>query len=139
MLYPPEDARELNVLMKLSRELDVVGDLTATVDGPSELIAWVLVLGRPEIVAWRAEQTGHRYIHATAHRDRAPVRGAITALLSCEHHRGFWRALGLDDLAEGERRPLKGTDLSTAWESMPITTEDIAPKPPETEGATGDS
>lgn len=139
MLYPPEDARELNVLMKLSRELDVVGDLTATVDGPSELIAWVLVLGRPEIVAWRAEQTGHRYIHATAHRDRGPVRGVITALLSCEHHRGFWRALGLDDLAEGERHPLKGTDLSTAWESMPITTEDIAPKPPETEGATGDT
>jgi hypothetical protein len=133
MLYPPEDARELTVLMRLSRVLDVVGDVTATVDGPSELIAWILVLGRPEIVAWRAEQTGHRYIQATAQRDRAPVRGMLTALLPCEHHRGFWRALGLDDLAEGERRSLKGTDLSTAWETMPITTEDIAPKPPTTE------
>jgi hypothetical protein len=135
MLYPPEDARELTVLMRLSRELDVVGDVTATVDGPSELIAWILVLGGPEIVAWRAEHTGHRYIQATAQRDRAPVRGMLTALLPCEHHRGFWRALGLDDLAEGERRTLKGTDLSTAWETMPITTEDIAPKPPTTEDA----
>jgi hypothetical protein len=129
-MYPPKDARELAVLMRISRELDVVGDVTATVDSPSELIAWVLILDHPQIVAWRAEQTGHRYIQATAHRDRAPVRGAITAVLSCDEHPDFWNALGLVDLAEGDRKDVRPKALSKAWDIMPITPEDIAPAPP---------
>lgn len=134
-MYPPKDARELAVLLRTSREIDVVGDVTATVDSPSELIAWVLVLEHPQIVAWRAEQTGHRYIHATAQRDRAPVRGAVTAVLSCDEHPDFWNALGLVDLAEGERRGVQPKDLSKAWDIMPITPADIAPTPPSAEDA----
>ncbi|MDI3331696.1 MAG: hypothetical protein QJR09_13320 [Micrococcus sp.] len=129
-MYPPKDARELAVLMRISHELDVVGDVTATVDSPSELIAWVLILDQPQIVAWRAEETGHRYINATAQRDRAPIRGAITAVLSCEEHPDFWNALGLVDLAEGERRNVEPKALSKAWDIMPITPDGIAPTPP---------
>lgn len=132
-MYPPKDARELVVLLRTSRELDVVGDVTATVDSPSELIAWVLVLEHPQIVAWRAEQTGHRYIHTTAQRDRAPVRGSITAVLSCDEHPDFWNALGLVDLGEGERRDVAHKALSKAWDIMPITPADITPAPPVTD------
>ena len=38
-MYPAKDARELAILLRISRELDVVGDVTATVDNPSELLA----------------------------------------------------------------------------------------------------
>lgn len=119
-MYPAKDARELAILLRTSRELDVVGDVTATVDNPSELLAWALVLSKPEIVAWRAEASGHRYLHATAHRRRAPIRGQITAVLACEQHLEFWNALGLGELANGERRDLTVGDISSAWDTMPI-------------------
>lgn len=93
-MYPAKDARELAILLRISRELDVVGDITATVDNPSELLAWALVLDDPEIVAWRAGDSGHRYLHVTARRSRAPVRGCITAVLHCDHHEEFWNASG---------------------------------------------
>lgn len=143
-MYPAKDAHELAILLRISRELDVVGDLTATVDTPSELLAWALVLTNPEIVAWRAGHSGHRYLHVTAHRNRAPIRGCVTAVLPCDHHEEFWNALGLDQLATGDRRPLAVEALSSAWEVMPVTptatnsgldeTEGTQP-PPTTESA----
>src|SRR3954463_7028080 len=119
-MYPAKDARELSILLRISRELDVVGDVTATVDSPSELLAWALVLKDPEILAWRAGDSGHRYVHVTARRSRAPVRGRVTAVLICDQHEEFWSALGLDQLAEGERRALAAQSLSAAWEVMPV-------------------
>jgi len=53
-MYPTKDARELAILLRISRELDIIGDVTATVDNPSELLAWALILSSPHIVAWRA-------------------------------------------------------------------------------------
>lgn len=53
-MYPAKDARELAILLRISRELDVVGDVTATVDNPSELLAWALILAHPQVLAWRA-------------------------------------------------------------------------------------
>lgn len=120
-MYPAKDARELAVLLRISRELDVVGDVTATVDNPSELLAWALVLGPPEVVAWRAGDSGHRYLHVAARRNRAPIRGCITAVLPCERHEEFWNALGLDQLAAGDRRLLRAENLSSAWAVMPTT------------------
>lgn len=135
-MYPAKDARELAILLRISRELDVVGDVTATVENPSELLAWALVLSEPEILAWRADHSGHRYLHVTAHRSRAPVRGAVTAMLPCDQHREFWTSLGLDQLAPGDRRPLSVEALSSAWAVMPVpptgTNIDLA----ETEGTT---
>ena len=55
-MYPSQDARELSVLLRISRELDIVGDVTATVDAPAELLAWANILTDPAIVAWRAEE-----------------------------------------------------------------------------------
>jgi hypothetical protein len=119
-MYPAKDARELAILLRISRELDIVGDVTATVDNPSELLAWALVLGDPEVVAWRASDSGHRYLHVTARRTRAPVRGCVTAVLPCEQHEEFWDALGLGELDAGDHRRLGGEDLSSAWAVMPI-------------------
>src|SRR4051794_33388422 len=119
-MYPAKDARELAISLRISRELDVVGDVTATVDNPSELLAWALVLKKPEVIAWRAEDSGHRYIHVSAHRRRAPIRGQLTAVLPCEQHPEFWAALGLADLEEGERHQLDLQDLSSAWDQMPV-------------------
>jgi hypothetical protein len=119
-MYPAKDARELAILLRISRELDIVGDVTATVDNPSELLAWALVLSKPDVVAWRADDSGHRYVHVTAHRRRAPIRGQLTAVLGCDQHREFWEALGLDSLDQGERCQLRVTDLSSAWDAMPV-------------------
>lgn len=133
-MYPAKDARELSILLRISRELDVVGDVTATVDSPSELLAWALVLKDPEILAWRAGDSGHRYVHVTARRSRAPVHGRVTAVLICDQHEEFWSALGLDQLAEGERRALAAQSLSAAWEVMPVRPSATEVGPDTTDG-----
>lgn len=131
-MYPAKDARELAILLRISRELDIVGDVTATVDNPSELLAWALILTRPNVLAWRATDSGHRYLQVSAHRQRAPIRGDITAVLDCEQHTDYWGALGLDELTPGDRRDLGIEAISTAWATMPITPESSGqPAPPQ--------
>lgn len=144
-MYPAKDARELAILLRISRELDVVGDVTATVDNPSELLAWALALRDPEVLAWRSGDSGHRYLHVTARSIRAPIRGCVTAVLHCEQHEEFWNALGLDQLAVGSHRSLGTEDLSSAWAVMPVgptatssgheEAEGTPPPPPITESA----
>jgi hypothetical protein len=134
-MYPSKDARELAILLRISRELDIVGDMTATVDNPSELLAWALILSRPDILAWRATDSGHRYLHATARHKRPPIRGHITAVLPCDQHPDYWNALDLNQLAPGNRHQLNVDALSDAWAIMPITSpqtdQPAAPQPPE--------
>jgi hypothetical protein len=77
-MYPSKDARELAVLLRISRELDVVGDISATIDNPSELLAWAHILSEPEIVGWRAKDSGHRYLQVTAEHKKAPVPATNT-------------------------------------------------------------
>ena len=131
-MYPSAKARELAILLRISRELDVRGDLTATVDNPSELIAWGTVLADPQVVAWRSEDSGCRFVQVGADHVRAPVRGHVTAVLSCEQHPEFWDALPLADLKAGVTRRLSVRDLAQAWEAMPISPPDgqITPEPP---------
>ena len=126
-MYAAKDARELGILLRISRELDVVGDVTATVDSPSELLAWALVLADPEIVAWRADHSGHRFLQVTAQRNRAPIRGCVSAVLPCDPHKHFWTALGRDHLATGQPRPLSVAALSSAWAVMPVTPSAASP------------
>lgn len=126
-MYPAKDARELAILLRISRELDIVGDVTATVDNPSELLAWALILSRPDVIAWRSDDSGHRYLQVAADRRRAPIRGRVAAVLACEQHLEYWKALGLDPLATGARRGLSVDALSSAWAVMPV-----APTPAET-------
>jgi hypothetical protein len=124
-MYPSKEARELAILLRISRELDIVGDLSATVDNPSELLAWATILTQPQIVAWRARDSGHRYLQVTAAHERAPLRGRVTAVLLCEQHSEFWHALGLDDLDPGHRQHLSVGALSAAWAAMPVTPSDL--------------
>jgi len=94
-MYPSKDARELAILLRISRELDIVGDISATVDNPSEVLAWATILTNPEIVAWRARDSGHRYLQVTANHERAPVRGRVTAVLpGCRSTTGSTSAAG---------------------------------------------
>lgn len=120
-MYPSQDARELSVLLRISRELDIVGDVTATVDAPAELLAWATILEDPAIVAWRAEDSGHRYLHVTAVHHRRPIRGPITAVLHCEQHRAYWDELLPQDIPPGSKETLTIKDLSAAWNAMPLT------------------
>jgi len=130
-MYPSREAREIEILLRISRELDVCGDVTATVDNPSELIAWASVLSDPAIVAWRATDSRCRFVQVSADHHRAPVRGRVAAVLTCDQHPAFWDALDLADLtAGGTSRSLTLKDLTTAWEIMPITPPD-SPGPPE--------
>ena len=134
-MYPSKHARELAVLLRISRELDIVGDVSATVDNPSELLAWATILTDPTIAAWRAQDSGHRYIQITADHARAPVHGRVTAVLPCEQHTEFWHALTLDQVSPGDTRTLSIADLTAAWSDMPITPPGVdtpAPTPPET-------
>ena len=124
-MYPSQDARELTVLLRICRDLDVVGDVTATVDNPSELLAWASVLSGARIVAWRAKDSGHRYVQVTAERRAAPVRGRVAAVLPCETHAQFWAALGLGDLEPDGTKDLDLAALSDAWSAMPITPSEM--------------
>jgi hypothetical protein len=125
-MYPSKDARELAILLRISRELDIVGDVSVTVDNPSELLAWSAILTRPDVAAWRAKDSGHRYLQVTAEHHRAPVHGRITAVVDAEQHLEFWHALDLDELDPGESRLLSLPALAAAWEQMPITPADLS-------------
>ncbi|MFL6156360.1 MAG: hypothetical protein ACJ72D_09725 [Marmoricola sp.] len=130
-MYPSKDARELAILLRISSEVDIVGDVSATTDNPSELIAWANILTGPEILAWRARDSGHRYVQVSARHERAPVRGNITAVLACDRHPEFWKALGLAHLTVGGCQQLRLSHLSEAWAEMPMTTADLKiPEPP---------
>ncbi len=131
-MYPSQEAREIAILLKIARDLDVCGDLTATVDDPSELIAWAGVLGGPAIVAWRATDSRCRFVQVSADHQRAPVRGRVSAVLTCDDHQEFWNALGLADLQPGTTRSLTLRDLTTAWDALPLAPPDGVdlPEPP---------
>lgn len=135
-MYPSREAREIAILLRISRELDICGDVTATIDNPSELLAWAAILTEHKISAWRAQDSGNRFLHVAADHRRAPLRGHVAAVLHCEGHREFWTACGLDDLRPGDTRSLLAADLASAWEAMPVTPPDVAaPPPPPTTGA----
>jgi hypothetical protein len=137
-MYRSQEAREIAILLRISRELDVCGDLTATVDNPSELIAWASVLTDPAIVAWQATDSRSRFVQVSADHHRAPVRGRVAAVLTCDHHPEFWDALDLADLPTGRTRSLTLKDLNDAWQSLPlIPPDDEGPPepPPASEGA----
>jgi len=134
-MYPSPEAREIAMLLRISRELDVCGDLTATVDNPSELIAWASVLSKPAVVAWQATDSRCCFVQVSADHHRAPVRGRIAAVLNCDGHPDYWNALGLADLPAGHARSLTLKDLARAWETMPITAPDSTPpEPPPVSG-----
>jgi hypothetical protein len=121
-MYPSRSASELGILLRISRELDVVGDVTAIVDNPSELLAWATTLTDPAPLAWRASDSGGRYVQVSATHDREPIRGQITAVLHCDHHMEFWNELTeARDLESGDKAPLTLAHLAHAWEVMPIT------------------
>lgn len=121
-MYPARAARELGILLRISRELDVVGDVTAIVDNPAELLAWATTLTNPTLAAWRAADSGSRYLQVSAPHTREPIRGQVTALLHCDGHVEFWRELNqIPDLEPGQRVPLTLADLSRAWQAMPLT------------------
>jgi hypothetical protein len=128
-VYPSREAREIAILLRISRELDICGDVTATIDNPSELLAWAAILTEHTITGWRAQDSGSRYLQVAADHRRAPVRGHVAAVLHCEDHRQFWTACGLDDLRPGDTRPLSAAGLAAAWEAMPVTPADVAAPP----------
>ena len=135
-MYPSREARELGILLRITRDLDICGDVTATVDNPSELLAWAAILSDRSIRAWRAQDSGNRYLQVAADHPRAPVRGHVVAVLDCEHHLEFWDECGLATLEPGETRALGVGDLARAWEAMPMTPpEDTTPPNPHTAGA----
>jgi hypothetical protein len=135
-MHPSQEAREIAILLKISRDLDVCGDLTATVDNPSELIAWANVVSDPAIVAWQATDSRCRFVQVSADHRRAPVRGRVAAVLPCDQHLGFWTALRLTDLPAGHTRTLSRKDLADAWEALPLTAPEAEgpPEPPPVSG-----
>lgn len=120
-MHASADSRQMAVLLRISTDIDIVGDVSVVVENPSELLAWAHVLPDPSVRAWRAGVDGHRFVHVTDLADRSPVRGRVTAILKGDRHRDFWDAL-LDhrDLEAGEDVALRVADLGAAWKEMPI-------------------
>lgn len=115
------DERQLAVLLRISQSLDIVGDVSVTVDDPSELLAWANVLSAPSIFAWRGHVSGKRFIHVTAVNGTNPIHGRATAALRADHHLQFWKALVPNgDLEPGEEQSVTIRQLADAWESMPL-------------------
>ena len=114
------DERQLTVLLRISQSLDIVGDLSVTVDNPSELLAWANVLPDPTIFAWRGHVSGKRFIHVTAVNGTNPIHGRATAALRADQHMRYWEALLPDDLDPGEEMSLEIRQLAEAWEVMPV-------------------
>lgn len=120
-MSPHSAARELGLLLRMSQEIDVVGDVTAIVANPSELIAWATTLSDPTIVAWQAEDSGRRYVQVSATHQRVPVRGHVAAVLHCEQHPEFWDGLTAGrDFGTGRQVALARRDLTDAWAAMPV-------------------
>lgn len=120
-MYPARAARELGILLRITRELDIVGDVTAIVDNPSELLTWATTLTEPTVAAWRATGSGSRYLQVSAIHVHEPIRGQITAILHCDQHLEFWQELTQGHEPEaGDRTMLTPADLSRAWQAMPI-------------------
>jgi hypothetical protein len=115
-MSPSIDAHQLATLLRTSGELDIVGDVTATITAPSDLLAWAHALPEPTICAWRAEDSGNRYVQVSAVCHRNPVHGRVTAVLTGDDHRPFWAALlPQGDLAAGEEQLLPLSALTSAW------------------------
>lgn len=120
-MSPSADERQLAVLLRISQSLDIVGDVSATVDNPSELLAWANVLPDPSIFAWRGHVSGKRFVHVTAVNSTNPIHGRATAALRADRHMAFWKALIADgDLDPGEEQAVTTQQLVEAWEVMPI-------------------
>ncbi|HZA18624.1 MAG TPA: hypothetical protein VE645_17360 [Pseudonocardiaceae bacterium] len=110
------DTQQLSTLLRISSELDIVGDVTAAVTSPSALVAWAYALPEPTICAWRAEDSGNRYVQITAACHRSPVHGRVTAVLTADEYYPFWIALLPDgDLAAGDERIIPLSTLAAAW------------------------
>ncbi len=113
---------QIAVLLRASRELDIIGDVSAVVDSPGELVAWAGLLPSPTVIAWRAEETGHRHISLSATHRGAPIRGQVMITLDGDRHRGLWRRLltltdgGWGDLPPGTERVCNTSDLVNAWD-----------------------
>jgi len=132
IVYPSENAHQLSVLLRISRELDIVGDVTATVDHPAELLAWSEVLPGPTLCAWRAH-SGKRYVQVTSRYQHDPIHGRVTAVLAADNHRQFWGELLPDgDLDSGQEQVLTPKDMAAAWAAMPLV---VDVEPPSDEHA----
>lgn len=125
VMYPAGDARQLSIMLRIASELDIVGDVTATVDHPSDLLTWAALLSDPLVGAWRGVDSGMRYVQVSAPHQRDPVHGRVAAVLPCEHHREFWDQLvPAGDLQPGQECRLSVRDLSAAWAAMPLSPPD---------------
>jgi hypothetical protein len=122
-MYPSEPAHRLTNLLRISRVVDIVGDVSATVDHPADLLAWADILPDPTICAWRAH-SGHRYLQVTSPYHHAPVHGRVAAVLPCDRHEQFWNELPqATDLGAGDEKLLTPKDLAAAWAAMPLAVE----------------
>ncbi len=129
MLTSP-DAQQLSTLLRISNDLDIVGDVTATVDSPSALLAWAYALPAPTICAWRAEDSGNRYVQVTANCHRTPLHGQVAAVLPGDGHRSFWSLLQPEgDLAAGEERLVPLSALAAAWSTVTVEAGAGSPGP----------
>ena len=110
---------QIGLLLRISAEMDIVGDVSVTLANPSDLIAWTSVLTRPVIMGWRASDSGRRYLQATAYHNHSPVHGTITAILPADERRQFWNTVLPEDLTLGSEQRLQHRDLVEAWTEEP--------------------
>lgn len=132
-MYLSEEAHEFAVLLGISREVHIHGDVAATVDDPCEFVAFATMLSAPEITAWTGSSSARGSIQACADRTGPPVHGRITVVLACEQHPIFWNALSrrLDRIEPHTTRHLTIADLTEAWSTMPTAPPPVVVEKPD--------
>ncbi len=102
-------------LVQRALTIDIVGDVTSTVDTSEDLVAWTNLLIRPVILAWRSFDDGHRYLQVQAPHPGPPVNGHVIIQMPCEAHSPFWSALVCEELPPGTERELDRHTMLSAW------------------------
>jgi hypothetical protein len=113
------DAEQFRALLRISSAIDIVGDVSVTVAHPADLTAWSCVLEQGEVSAWRAHESGHRFVQVSAISTHAPVHGRVTAVLNCERHPEFWAELVRGHLARRGRESHTGGGQPTTGDLAP--------------------
>lgn len=122
--YQDHAARQILILLRVSDDIDIIGDTNVTVTNPPELLAWTELLEAPTIIGWRSLEAGHRYIHVETFHDAPPIRGTISVSLTGDDHREYWNELFPGDLVNGQELNITIKDLAKAWEKMPLIPPD---------------
>lgn len=122
--------KEMGRLLQHASTLNIVGDATAAIETPEDLLEWTNALACPLILAWRCIDSGYRYVQVQARHAGPPVNGHLMIYLPCENYREFWSALVGEEMSPGAEREFDRRALRSAYiRTVPDLQRHLTPEP----------